>query len=351
MLARADSGRTHPAKALAAFAAIYFIWGSTFLAIRYAIETIPPFSMVAARSLVSGAVLYAWARRRGAGRPRLRQWLSALRAGALLFVGGQALVAWSAQRVATGLVALLLATIPLWMALLERMQEPGLPSDWRVNAGILLGTAGVGLLVGPSNIVARGGVEWIGGGVLLLASLSWAAGSIYARTAPRPPSTLMTAGMQLLAGGALLVCVGALAGERPLFVPAGISARSALSLLYLIAFGSIVGFTAYVWLLRATSAARVSTYAYVNPVVAMLLGWAVVGEPLTPRNLLAAAAILAGVILIVTCQGKRGDSPPPRLLPKRWTRALGGVRIPSVSCEEDRRKSASGKALREDHIC
>lgn len=287
------------AAVLAAFAAVYLIWGSTYLAILFAIETLPPFLMAATRFLVAGALLYGWMRWRGAERPDARQWRAAVVVGGLLLFGGNGLVVWAEQWVPSGVAALLVATVPFWMVMLEWARPGGARPGAGVLLGLLLGFGGIALLIGPG--------EWAGGGVhlpgalaLLLASFSWATGSIYSRGAPLPASPLLATSMQMLAGGGLLLAAGTLLGEWGRVELGAVSVRSAAALLYLIVFGSLVGFSAYVWLLRVSTPARVSTYAYVNPVVAVLLGWALAGEALTARVVVAVAVIVGAVAVITT---------------------------------------------------
>ena len=285
-------------KLVAAFLAIYLIWGSTYLAIRFAIETIPPFLMAGARFVVAGSVLFAVARARGAPPPTMRQWGATTVVGLLLLLGGNGGVVWAEQVVPSGLAALIVATVPLWMVLLEWARPGGERPSATVAGGIALGLVGVALLVGPGRVAGVGRVDPLGAAVLLGASLAWAAGSLYSRRASLPIAPLLGAGMHMLSGGAALLLVGLLVGEGSRVVPETISAKSALALLYLIVFGAIIGFTAYVWLLRVTTPARVATYAYVNPVVAVLLGWALADEPLGLRVMAAAAMIVAAVALI-----------------------------------------------------
>lgn len=265
-------------KMWAAFAAVYFIWGSTFLAMRCAIASIPPFMMAGTRFLVAGAALYAWSRARGAPRPSGVNWLSALVLGALLFLQGNGIVAWSEQRVSSGLTALMLTTIPLWMAILGRTRSDRKSLRPQVILGLILGLIGIAVLVGPREWAGSARVDLVGAIALLFASISWVAGSLYSRTARLPPSPLMSAGTQMLAGGALLLGASAISGEASRLRLAALSMLSVLSLAYLISFGSIVAFTAYLWLLRKTSPARVGTYAFVNPLVALFLGWGLGGR-------------------------------------------------------------------------
>ncbi len=281
----------------AALITVYIVWGSTYLAIRFAVETLPPFLMAGVRFVVAGALLYAWARLHGVPAPRPRQWGSAAVVGGLLLLGGNGGVVWAEQFVPSGLAALLVATVPLWMVGLDAAATRRLPST-RVLLGLAAGLAGVAWLAGPlgggeSPVRADGAV------VLLLASLAWAVGSLFSRRADLPTGRGLGTAMQMLAGGGLLVLAGLATGETGAVELASISARSALALLYLIVFGSLVGFSAYIWVLRASTPAKVSTYAFVNPAVAVFLGWLLAGEALDARILGAGALILAAVVLIV----------------------------------------------------
>jgi len=279
---------------LLAFAAIYLVWGSTYLAIRFAIETIPPFLVAGARHVAAGALLYAWARGRGATAPTRAQWLTAAGLGGLMLLGGNGAVTWSEQRVPSGLAAVIVATVPLWIVLLE-----GKRPSRRVALGIVLGLAGIGLLVGPGEIAGAGRIDPLGALVLVGGSLSWAIGSLRGRTAGLPASAQVSTAAQMLTGGGLLLVVGLAAGELPRLLASEVSPRSLSAVAYLVVFGSLIGFSAYVWLMRVAAPARVATYAYVNPVVAVALGAAFGGEPLTFRTLLAAAIIVLAVVAIV----------------------------------------------------
>jgi drug/metabolite transporter (DMT)-like permease len=285
---------------LAAFAAVYLIWGSTYLAIRFAIETLPGFLMAGVRFSVAGALLYAWTRLRGAARPRGAHWGTAAGMGALMLLGGNGAVVWATEKVPSGIVALLVATVPLWMVLLDWLHGTGPRPTLRVLLGLAIGFGGAILLVGPYALGAAHLVDPVRGLAALAGSLSWAAGSIYARRAPQPKSPLVATSGQMLFGGAFLLLLGLGTGEAAEVDPAGFSTLSVLSLAYLIVFGAIVGYSAYVWLLRVSTAARVSTYAYVNPVVAVFLGWLLADEPVTPRVAIAAAVIVSGVAVITT---------------------------------------------------
>ncbi len=272
---------------VAAFASVYLIWGSTYLAIRFAIETMPPHLMAAVRFLVAGALLYVWARWRGAPRPTRANWRAAAVVGGFLLLGGNGAVVWAETRVPSGLTALLVAMVPIWMLVLEMLPRlGGRKPRAAVVAGIVLGLVGLVVLVAPGRLAGR--VDPLGAGVLLLGCLSWAFGSLYSRGAELPKSGFLAAAMEMVAGGFLLL----------------------LLLAYLIVFGSLIGFTAYIWLLGATTSARVSTYAYVNPVVAVLLGWAFANEPMSLRTLIAAAVIIGAVVLIIRYGAKREIAAP-----------------------------------------
>jgi drug/metabolite transporter (DMT)-like permease len=287
-----------------AFAAVYLVWGSTYLAIRYAIESIPPFLMAGTRFLVAGGALYLWSRLTGAERPSRAAWVATAVTGVLMLAVGNGAVTWSEQRIPSGIAALLVASVALWMVLLEFLRKNGTRPTMLSVAGLLIGFGGVALLVGPAALSDTGDLDVLASIVLIGASLSWAAGSVYSRVLPRPTSASLGSGMQMLAGGVVLFIVGVSSGEIGRFDLAAVTTRSMLSLGYLIVFGSLVGFTAYAWLLRKCSPAAVATYAYVNPIVAMLLGWLLAGEDFGPRMIVAAAIILSGVALINRASGR-----------------------------------------------
>jgi drug/metabolite transporter (DMT)-like permease len=292
------------AKLVVAFGAVYVLWGSTYLAIRFGVETIPPFLMAGTRHLTAGLILFLWTRLTCEPRPDRRHWGTAFFIGGLMLLGGNGLVTWAERRVPSGLAALIVASVPLWMALLDgihRRTRPRLP----VAAGLLFGLAGLLMLVAPGHFAGNGRVDLLGAGALLLAALCWTAGSLYSRHARLPESVLTATAMQMIGGGILLWLAGLAVGEGSRLDLAAVSPRSILSLGYLVVFGSLLGFSAYVWLLRATTPARVSTYAYVNPVVAVFLGWAFAGEAVTLRVALATIAIVASVALIIRYGGAR----------------------------------------------
>lgn len=289
---------------------VYVVWGSTYLAIRVALETMPPFLMAAARFLVAGALLYAWAIRRGdrvQDRVGWPQWGSAFIVGGLLLFGGNGLVVWGEQTVPSGIAALLVATVALWLAVLGRIVD-GERLRWPAVAGLAVGFGGVAVLVQPSG---AGGLDPVGTAAILVAALSWAGGSLWSRRLPLPRRPLVATAIEMLAGGTVLAVVGVAGGELGRLDLGAISGASLAALAYLVVFGSIVAFSAYVWLLRAATTSLVGTYAYVNPVVAVLLGWALLGEAVTARTLIAGTIIVAGVALIVAARQRAVPPPEP----------------------------------------
>lgn len=280
---------------VAGFAALYLLWGSTYLGIKLAVETLPPLLMAGGRFVLAGGVLYGLLRWRGVAAPTWRQWRASLVCGALLLLGGNGLVTWGQQTVATGRAALLVATTPLWMVLLGWLFYRGERPALRVWLGLAVGFAGAALLIRPA-----GGDEassFAGLAALLLAPVAWSLGSLEARRRPAE-NLLLASALQMLTGGVLMLGVGTCLGEWPALLTGPVSSRSLLAFLYLAVFGGLVGFTTYAWLLRVASPTAVSTYAYVNPLVAVLLGRAVLGERLDSAVLLAATLILGAVLLI-----------------------------------------------------
>lgn len=299
-----DTSRRAPlALVLAAFAAVYLVWGSTYLAIMVALETLPPLLMAGARFLLAGAILYGIMRLRGEAAPAPRHWRTTALIGALLLLCGNGGVTLAEQTVPSGIAALLVAMVPMWMVLLEWLRPRGTRPTARTLLGLLVGFVGIVVLVGPGAL--GGGVDLWGASLVMMGSAAWAAGSIYSRAADLPKSALLATGMEMLWGGAWLLLAGLLRGELGTVDPSAFSTRSVLAFAYLVLFGSLVGFTAYIWLLGVSTPARVSTYAYVNPVVAVLLGWWLLNEPLTPRVLGAAAIIVLAVAVITT--GRRAQ--------------------------------------------
>jgi drug/metabolite transporter (DMT)-like permease len=290
-------------RVVAAFGAVYVIWGSTYLAILYAIETLPPFLMAGVRFLTAGAILYAWSAPRSEREPTAAEWRAAAIVGALLLLGGNGAVVWAEQTVPSGIAALLVAVTPCWIVLLAWLWHRGERPGWLTWLGLALGVLGIVLLVGPDSLRGNGAIPLAGVAVLMLGSLSWAVGSIYSKNAPTAPGALLSTGMQMLCGGSLLIAAGVLTGEVGRLDVSAISLRSVLALLYLLIFGALVGYSAYVWLLRVARPARVATYAYVNPLVAVILGWALAGEELTVRMGIAAIVIVVGVAMITIDSG------------------------------------------------
>jgi len=284
--------------------AVYVLWGSTYLAIDLAVETLPSFLMLAVRFLIAGTLLYVVSSRR-AERPRLVHWRSALVVGGALLLFGNGGVAYGVQHVDTGVVALIVGSVPLWMAVLDRVVYGQRLAPAAV-AGLVLGFGGIAFLARPSGDGSLAGLI-----VVLVGSLAWAAGSLYARKAPAPANALQGASMQMLAGAALLAIVGAASGELGQLDLGAASSSSWLALVYLITLGSLVGFSAYIWLLKVAPTHLVGTYAYVNPVVAVLLGSLWLGEPITPTILIGGAAIVVAVALIVSAK------PVPESRPRR----------------------------------
>jgi drug/metabolite transporter (DMT)-like permease len=293
------------AQIVLAFAAVYVLWGSTYLAIRFGVETIPPFLLAGVRHLTAGVLLYGWLRFSGVAAPSRRHWRSAAIIGGLLLLGGNGLVTWAEQRVPSGLAALIVSSVPIWMTLLHGLQNRERPHRV-VILGLALGLGGLAFLVAPGRIAGVAShVDLLGAAALLTAALLWAIGSLYSRKAVLPSSTLLATAMEMIAGGLILLTVAAAAGEWRGFSLAAVSSRSLLSLAYLIVAGSLLGFSAYIFLLSATTPARVSTYAFVNPVVAVFLGWALAAEAVTWRTGLAALSIVGAVAIIIRYGGKK----------------------------------------------
>jgi drug/metabolite transporter (DMT)-like permease len=282
----------------AGFVAIYAIWGSTYLAMRLAVETLPPFLMTGVRSLVGGALLCAIAGLGGTQRPSAAQWRGALLIGLLFFVGCHGVMAYAQRFVPTGLAALLMATLPLWVPLIGWLR--GTPPQRRTVIALIVGFAGVALLLGVSRGLAPGGLAWLPVLALLGAAASWALGSVLSRTVALPHSAMQAAGLELLLGGAALVALGLAAGEADGFALAAVSMRSLAGLAWLTLGGSVVAFAIYGWLLRVVAPERVATYAYVNPVIAVALGATLLGETVTPAMIGASGLILAAVVVALT---------------------------------------------------
>lgn len=298
----ASAQRPARAAIIFAFAAVYIIWGSTYLGIRYAIETLPPFLMAGTRFMTAGAILFVWAKFNGDSvASPLSQWRRAFFIGALLLLCGNGGVTWAEKYIPSSLAALLVATEPLWVVILN-WAFGGKRPNGKVLSGVFLGLVGVALLVGTglTNGTYVSPIMFVGCGVVILAGLAWAGGSVYASRKPMKGSTSLAAGMQMLAGGGLLLLLSLVTADFKQLNLAAASWVSLAAFAYLLIFGSLVGFTAYSWLLRNVTPASAATYAYVNPAVAVLLGWLLASEPLTLRMLLAAAVIVCSVVLITT---------------------------------------------------
>lgn len=299
---------------LVAFAAVYLVWGSTYLAIRIGVESFPPLILAGLRHFTVGLVLYPALRAKTGIRPSSSNWRAAIVTGALLLFAGNGGVSWAERTVPSGVTALLVATVSLWLVIVDWLRPGGKKPVSRVVMGLLMGFAGLGLLVGPAHLGGSERVDPRGATVLVLASLAWACGSLYSKHGGMPNSAMLGVAMQSLAGGAILLIVGLFAGEfRELHIGA-ISMRSWLALAYLILFGSGIGFTAYIYILQKSTAARVATYAFVNPVVALFLGWLIAGETITVRTIAAGAVILTAVILVITAP-HRSPAPVTRPVP------------------------------------
>ena len=297
-------------KVTIAFAAVYIFWGATFLAMKWAVVSIPPYLMAGVRFLLAGGAMYLWSRWRGNPRPTRRHWISAAVVGALLMLLGNGNVAWAQRYVPSGLSAILVASSAIWIVLLDWWRPHGRRPRPMVVAGMVLGIAGIVTLVSARSSPDGARLDPFATTVLLLSAISWAAGSIISRHMPAPASWVQSTGMQMLCGGAFLVIVALIGGQARGFDPRSVTLQSLIGFLYLLIFGSIIGFTAYMWLLSRVSAAKVATYAYVNPIVAVFLGIVAGGERLTPRALVASALSLAGVTLVTLARDTLEQEPP-----------------------------------------
>jgi drug/metabolite transporter (DMT)-like permease len=310
--------KTHPVveaapaawKTLLAFAIIYFVWGSTFLAIRIGVHEVPPLLLAAMRFSVAGLVLYGWMVARGEPSPSWRQWQSVSLLALLIFVLDYGLLFWTEQRVPSGIAAVMLATIPVFIALLEIFFLRTQALTVRLVLALLIGVGGVAALVSRSLNIAGTPIDKTGALALIVAALTWSIAAVLSRKLSLPPSKVMSSGAQMLAGGVMLTVASAAFGEFHNFHPSAVSRAAWLSLLYLIVAGSIVGFTAYVWLLHHESPTKVGTYAYVNPVIAVLLGYFFGGEALGLRTILGTLLILISVVVITTTRAKKPTATP-----------------------------------------
>jgi drug/metabolite transporter (DMT)-like permease len=307
-------GKTESSRKLlilvAAFAAVYIFWGSTYLAIKYAMETLPPFLMAGSRFLFAGSILFLWARlSKDYEKPTLAQWKTSFIVGTLLLLGGNGGVVLAQHYIPSSLAALLVATEPLWIVILSWLWLNGGRPNWKVVLGLLLGFAGVWMLISgraSGGAGSEGVGQWIGVIAVIIGALSWATGSIYGLRGTTPRSPLLAAGMQMMLGSVSLLIVGLVRNEWSTFQPSAVSSASLIGLAYLIVFGSLVGFTAYSWLLKNARPSMVATYAYVNPVIAVLLGWLIAGESMTGQ-MLVGAGIVVGSVVLITSQNQEAE--------------------------------------------
>jgi len=296
-----DSARPSTVRLVLAWAAVYLIWGSTYLGIRLAIESIPPFLMAGSRHLLAGLLLYSWSRlRQRVPSPSRQDWIRAAGLGVLMLVTANGATTWAEQLVPSGLTALIVCTSALWLVLLNWLWLGATRPTARMMAGLVAGFGGVALLVLPGNFAGGEHVNPIGALVLTGAALSWSVGSIYAIKLSRPQYPTLFVSQQMIVAGVVLLLVAGLSGEVRAFSWSDVSVSSASAYLYLALFGSLISYSAYFWLLRHTTPDRLATISYVNPLVAVILGWALAGESFSIRTLLAAAVILVAVGLITT---------------------------------------------------
>lgn len=281
-----------------ALLALYIVWGSTYLAIRFAVETIPPFLQAGLRFFISGVILVTWRRAAGDEMPTRLQWKSLTIIGVLLLLGGNGMVSFAETRIASGIAALIVGTVPLWLVLIEALRPGGVKPTWRALLGLVIGFGGIYLLIGPTELTGGFQFDAIGTIAVVIAAFLWSVGSIYSRGAELPKSALMMTGGEMLAGSIPIFFVSVIIGEWRGFSFAQVTTESWLALLYLIAFGSMIGFVAYIWLLQNAPISLVATYAYVNPLVAVFLGNWFAQEPLTARTLVAAMIIIGSVVFI-----------------------------------------------------
>lgn len=295
---------------LAAFAAVYIFWGSTYLAMKYAVQTLPTFLMAGSRFLMAGGILYLWGRfSADYEKPKFVHWRTSFIVGTLLLLGGNATVATAIHYIPSSLAALLVATEPFWIVLLSWLWLGTGRPNGKAVLGLLIGFVGVYLLIGGQNVSdAMDSNQLFGAGLVIAGALAWGAGSIYGLRGETPKSSALTSGMQMLCGGFMLFLVGTLKGEWAMFNISEVSNQSWFGFIYLIIFGSLIGFTAYSWLLKNAAPAMVSTYAYVNPIIAVFLGWLIASESFTGQMLLGAGIIVSSVMLITSQDKDNKDS-------------------------------------------
>ena len=306
---------------LLAFLAVYIIWGSTYIGIRIAIESIPPLAMAAIRHSLVGLILYPALRWKTGFRPTAANWRTAAITGILLLCVSNGGLSWAEQRVPSGIAALLVATVSLWLVIVDWLRPSGKRPVSLVFFGLVLGFAGLALLVGPAHLGGARRIDPVGTAVLMVCSFVWACASLYSKHRPVPGSPLLVVAMQSLAGAAALWLAAILSGEFRQLHFAAITMRSWLALFYLIIFGSGVGFTAYLYILKKSTAAKVATYGFVNPVVALFLGWLLAAEPVNARTVIAAAIILTAVILVILAP-RPSPASAPAASPKKLAAQL-----------------------------
>ncbi len=308
---------------IAAFAAVYIFWGSTYLAIKYAIETLPPFLMAGSRFVIAGGILFLIARfSKDFEKPKLVHWKTSFIVGTLLLLGGNGGVVFAEKYISSSLAALLVATEPFWIVLLSWLWLKKARPNYKVVLGIVLGFFGVWLLISgqaAESAISSGSMQFFGTIAVIAAALSWATGSIYGLRSPIPKSAILTAGMQMFAGGLVLLFVSLITGEMFSFNISEVSNNSWFGLIYLIIFGSLIGFTAYSWLLKNAQPAMVSTYAYVNPVIAVFLGWLIANESFTTQMLIG-AGIIVGSVALITSNKKDKPKEPETEINENMTR-------------------------------
>ncbi|HYM75075.1 MAG TPA: EamA family transporter [Candidatus Dormibacteraeota bacterium] len=295
-----DTSHPRTWKVLLAFAIIYFVWGSTYLAIRIGVSEVPPFLLAGMRFVIAGIVLYGWMRAKGTPSPTMREWWGATLLAVLIFVVDYGLVFWAERRVTSGLTAVMMATIPVFMALSEILLLKTQRLTLRLSCALLIGLGGVTVLVSRSVSFGEAPVDRLGAWALIVGAISWSVGSALTRKVPLPSAKAMSSGAQMLVGGVLLMLVSALLGEFRGFHLQAVSVKAWLALVYLIVAGSIIAFTAYIWLIHHESPTKVGTYAYVNPVVAVLVGYFLGGESIGPRTIAGTLLVLVSVVVITT---------------------------------------------------
>ena len=309
-----------------ALLSLYIVWGSTYLAIRFAVETIPPFLSAGMRFLVSGAILFIWRWAAGDALPTKRQWRSTTIIGILLLLGGNGLLSFAEKQVPSSVAALIIGSVPMWLVMIEALRPAGVKPNWLTILGLLIGFGGIFLLVGPAELTGdEHSLNPLGIGTLLLAAFLWSVGSIYSRSADLPPSSLMATGAEMLAGSVVIFAFSGLVGEWNGFDFTAVSTRSWLGLLYLITFGSLIGFVSYIWLLKNAPVSLVATYAYVNPLVAVFLGSWLADEIVNTRILVAGLVIVGSVVLINQTKRK----------PKSLLTTQGGVPAGEAGFEQN----------------